>query len=41
MIEKSFPVIVIGMYRYGTSLFAKVLNQCKVFMGARRSPDNR
>ncbi len=37
MIEKSSPVIVIGMHRSGTSLLARVLHQCKVFMGARRS----
>ena len=34
---RNSPVIVIGTHRSGTSLLAKMLHECGVFMGARRN----
>jgi hypothetical protein len=31
------PVVIIGMHRSGTSLLASILQQCGVFMGARKN----
>ena len=37
MFEDQEPLIVIGMHRSGTSMIARVLHRCGVFMGANRN----
>ncbi|MDY6882073.1 MAG: sulfotransferase [Thermodesulfobacteriota bacterium] len=37
MLDTLSPIIVIGMHRSGTSLFARLLDRAGIFMGAKRS----